>query len=77
MIYYYNILEVPKLGITDADDILISGIHYDVEQISGFPLLIDCSWNLESDYKLIIHFESELSESQKEILDSIVANNVN
>ena len=73
---YENIENEPDMAIYGSGDILESGIHYDVENLDMINKSITgCFWD-EDDACLCIYFTDELSQSDKNILDQIVNDNI-
>jgi hypothetical protein len=72
---YENITISPNLATNDIDGVLISGIHYDVENSSMTDKSLEwCRWD-EIDGKLYVVFTNELSSGDKTILDGIIVDN--
>lgn len=72
---YNNIHTEPNLATYDIDEILISGIHYDVLNGDMVDKSIDgCTWHEDTELLYIV-FENVLSSEDKIKLDTIVINN--
>jgi len=72
---YENKTEPPNLATCDEEGILVSGIHYDVENSDMTDKSIEyCTW-WERDAKLLVVFTNELSAGDKTLLDQIVEAN--
>jgi len=71
---YNNIIPIPDLLTYNDNEEMISGIHYDVINSEMTNKNIDyCLWHEETLY---IYYDTELSQEDKTILDSIVENNI-
>lgn len=72
---YENISELPNLNTENTEENSISGIHYDIENSEMTNKSINwCEWNEDTE-KLTINYNEELSQDDKDILDTIVTNN--
>lgn len=72
---YEEITNSPNLKTSDAEGVLISGIHYDVANSAMVDkAIVQCTWD-EATAILIVEFENTLIAGDKTILDAIVSNN--
>jgi len=78
MIYEYNNINFVNMATHEEigeEAILISGIHYDVENSNMNNKSIQyCRWDEDTTH-LMVYMNDDLSDSDKTILDDIVNNN--
>ena len=69
---YNNKSTCPDMKTHDSGDNLISGIHYDVANSSMTDKsLVWCRWD-EDNETITLYFTNTLSQSDKDILDTIM-----
>lgn len=70
---YENKSTKPVFHGFDEDGNLVSGMRYDIEQANFTPSLVLLRWD-ETDARITVEFDGDLTTEEQGTLDSIVLN---